>query len=84
MNKFYYCYYYYYYYYYYLFDPNFSYRRILDIHQNNSIQNLSRLILKTNELQGVGEKHPRTTLAEKPGMSRVNLAMRVRPTGPLV
>ena len=27
---------------------------------------------------------PGTTLAEKPSMSRVKLAMRVRPTGPLV
>ena len=42
------------------------------------------MFLKTNELQGVGEKHPGTTLAKKAGMSRVKLAMRVRPTGPLV
>ena len=27
---------------------------------------------------------PVTTLAKKPGMSRVKLAMQVRPTGPLV
>ena len=27
---------------------------------------------------------PGTTLAKKPGMSRVKLAMRLRPTGPLV
>ena len=27
---------------------------------------------------------PGTTLAEKPSMSRVKLALRVRPTGPLV
>ena len=65
---------------YYLFDPNFSYRRILDLPQNNSVQNLSHLILKSSELQVVGEKHPCNTLAKKSSMSRVKLAMQVRPT----
>ena len=57
---------------------------MLDLPQNNSVQNSSRLILKTSELQVVGESTPGTTLAKKPGISRVKLAMRVRPIGPLV
>ena len=43
----------------YRFGPHFSCRRILILPQSNSVQNLSRLNLKTKELRGVGGTPPR-------------------------